>query len=78
MATLRPIRFGADANQNLAAHIALLQKESFQRIFFEMDLGAAWQTRFAPALIDCGFQPRLVLPYAGAGDLVVFQWEAAR
>jgi hypothetical protein len=77
MATLRPIRFGSDAAENLAAHLNLLQKESFRRIFFELDLGASWQAGFAPALIHSGFLPRLVLPYAGIGDIAVFQWEAA-
>jgi hypothetical protein len=75
MATLRPIRFGSDAKDNVAAHLGLLQKESFPRILFELDLGISWQTRFVPALIDSGFRPRIVLPYAGTGDLVVFQWE---
>jgi hypothetical protein len=77
MATLRPIRFGSDAAENLAAHLGLFRKESFRRIFFEMDLGVSWQASFTPALLRSGFLPRLVLPYAGKGDLVVFQWEAA-
>jgi hypothetical protein len=77
-ATIRPIRFGSNAKENIAAHLGLLQKESFGRIIFEMDLGVSWQTCFTPALIQSGFQPRLVLPYAGSGDLAVFQWEDAR
>jgi len=31
------------------------------------------QADFVPALTDCGFVPRLLLPYAGTGDLLVFQ-----
>jgi hypothetical protein len=76
MATMRPLRFGGDAAGNLLAHLALLRRELFQRIFFEMDLGVSWHSRFTPALNAAGFRPRLVLPYAGEGDLVIFQWEA--
>jgi hypothetical protein len=42
-----------------------------------VDLGQAWQADFAPALLQNGFLARLVLPYAGEGDLVLFQFEGA-
>ena len=71
--TLRPIWTGSDAGDNLRRHINLLQQEKLANVFFEMDLGESWQTDFTPALLECGFVPRLVLPYAGKGDLVIFQ-----
>jgi hypothetical protein len=70
---LRPILSGADDEANLADHVALFHQEGIKNIFFEMDLAAPWQSLFTPALLKNGFVPRLVLPYAGEGDLVLFQ-----
>ncbi|MEW6364382.1 MAG: hypothetical protein AB1714_07050 [Acidobacteriota bacterium] len=72
-ATLHPIWWGRDSRETLAAHVNMLQKEGLPNIYFEMDIGRAWHCHFAPALMECGFEPRLLLPYAGEGDLVVFQ-----
>ncbi len=74
--TLHPIWLGEDASETVSAHVETLVKEDIPNIFFEMDLGKAWQCHFAPALLGSGFEPRLVLPYAGQGDLVVFQYRA--
>ncbi|MBW1910244.1 MAG: hypothetical protein JRJ11_11990 [Deltaproteobacteria bacterium] len=71
--TLRPIRPGADADKNMANHLKLFTEESLRSVFFEMDLAQPWQTEFTPTLLKNGFTPRLVLPYAGQGDLVIFQ-----
>lgn len=75
-ALLHALKAGADADRNLAQHVRLLKNENLANIFFEMDLGQAWQTNFTPALLTNGFQPRLVIPHGGAGDLVVFQYLA--
>jgi hypothetical protein len=74
--TLQPIWFGLDAHETVSTHVETLRKEKIPNIFFEMDLGKAWQCLFAPALFGAGFEPRLVLPYSGQGDLVVFQCRA--
>ncbi|MDK9706271.1 MAG: hypothetical protein OEL83_04400 [Desulforhopalus sp.] len=71
-ATLRPIWPGADSTANLAAHVELLRQEEIGSIFFEMDLGVSWQSGFTPGLFSLGFVPRLILPYAGVADIVVF------
>lgn len=71
--TLRPVWWGKDAEENLADHVRVLKQENIPQIFFEMDLGRSWHSRFTPGLLNTGFEPRLVLPYAGAGDLVMFQ-----
>lgn len=71
--TFHPVWMGKDATHILAAHVASVMKESITNIFFEMDLGVSWHCHFTPALLENGFEPRLVLPYAGRGDLVVFQ-----
>ena len=71
--TLRPVWWGEDAHSCLADHVETLRKEKISSIFFEMDVGKSWQCHFTPALLENGFEPRLILPYAGKGDLVIFQ-----
>jgi anti-sigma regulatory factor (Ser/Thr protein kinase) len=71
--TLRPIWSGTDAERNVRDHVQLFEKEALENVFFIMDVGRSWQAQFAPAALACGFAPRLVLPYGGKGDLVVFQ-----
>ncbi|MBI5247947.1 MAG: hypothetical protein HY912_00500 [Desulfomonile tiedjei] len=71
--TLRPVWWGLDTEENVANHVRILRDEGIGGIFFAMDLGKAWQSRFTPAVLNAGFEPRLVLPYAGKGDVVVFQ-----
>ena len=70
---LRPVVPGVDQEQNLRNHIALLRKESFSNIFFAIDLARPHEVEFTPALLSSGFQARLVMPYGGEGDLVIFQ-----
>ena len=71
--TLRAIRTGRDAEENLVNHLRLFQGETGLSLFFEMDVALPWQADFTPALLAHGFVPRMVLPYAGTGDLVLFQ-----
>jgi hypothetical protein len=75
MVTLEPMRPGADQEENLSNHLNLLRKEGWRNIFFEMDLAKSWQVEFTPALFKDHFTPRLLLPYAGQGDVVIFQAE---
>ena len=74
--SLCPVWWGPDAEQILAAHLQAFEKEKILNIFFEMDLGESWQCYFTPVLIQLGFQPRLVIPYAGKGDHAIFQYKA--
>jgi len=71
--TLRPMWPGADAEENIQRHVRLVAGEKILNIHFAVDLGQAWQTVFIPGLLDLGFEPRFILPYAGKGDVVVFQ-----
>ncbi len=75
---LRPIWDGTDAPGNLAQHIKVLKAENIPNIFFEIDLAHAWQASLTPALLGQGFRPRLVLPYGGEGDVVVFQYQEGK
>ncbi|MDQ7785097.1 MAG: hypothetical protein RDU20_19585 [Desulfomonilaceae bacterium] len=71
--TLRPVWWGDDAQETLARDVEILENDGIHAIFFEMDLGRPWHSRFSPALEKTGFQPRLILPNCGKGDIVVFQ-----
>ncbi|MBI5569010.1 MAG: hypothetical protein HY914_03610 [Desulfomonile tiedjei] len=71
--TLRPGWRGRDCGEVVAAHAELFGAEGIPCIFFEVDLGKPWHAHFVPALLKSRFQPRLVLPWGGKGDLVVFQ-----
>jgi len=73
--TLRAIWDGADAAENLAQHIKVLKADSLRNIFFEVDLAHAWQANLMPALLENHFHPRLILPYGGDSDIVVFQYK---
>lgn len=73
LVTLYPLRPGSDEEQNVANHLTLLRKEGWRNIFFEMDLAKSQQVEFAPALIKNNVLPCLLLPYAGEGDVVLFQ-----
>jgi hypothetical protein len=76
--TLRAIWDGSDAAENLSRHLKVLKAENLPNIFFEVDLGHAWQANFSQALFDCGFRPRLILPYGGESDVVVFQYKGGK
>lgn len=70
-----PIWAGEDAEENIRDHLRLFRREGLPRTFFIMDLGQPWQATFTPGLLANGFRPRMVLPCAGEGDLVFFQYE---
>jgi len=74
---LRPIWAGADTEENLRSHLSLLKRQQLKNVFFLLDLGQPWQSCFTPSLLHLGFAPRMILPYAGEADLVLFQLEGA-
>jgi len=74
MVILRPIRSGKDSMDNIRNHINLFQRESIRSVFFEMDLAHPWQVSFTEGLLKNNFSPKLILPYAGDSDILVFQW----
>ena len=76
MVVLRPVWDGVDASENMAKHLQILKNDGILTIFFEIDLGYAWQANLTPALLENGFTPRLILPYSGKADLIVFQYRA--
>lgn len=72
LATLRLLASGSDLAENLAAHLTLLAREHIANVLVEVDCGRADEIGFVSVLYDAGFLPRLLIPDAGRGDLVVF------
>ncbi|MBU2549201.1 MAG: hypothetical protein KKB20_12350 [Proteobacteria bacterium] len=75
-ATLRPMWNGEDRAANISRHLSLLRSEHIDNLFFLLDTGLAWQADWTPVLLDQGFTPRLVIPYGGRADMVIFQHQS--
>jgi hypothetical protein len=71
---IRSLWPGKDGRENILKHLAVLEKEQLLNIFFEVDLGITWQAYIVDSLVGCGFKPRIVVPYGGKSDLVIFQY----
>ncbi|WP_043647045.1 ATP-binding protein [Fundidesulfovibrio putealis] len=78
LAVLRPLLDGEDMAANLAGHVRVLSDKGFLNILLYMDLSQAWEASLAGPVMDAGFKPRLVLPFAGRSDVAVFQYAPAR
>ena len=75
-ATLRSLWPGQDVAENLSRHVAALTAEKIVNLLFEVDLGISEHALWIPALISQNFAPKVILPYAGKGDLLLFQYDA--
>ena len=71
--TLYPLWPGRNMEDNVARHVRLLEKENWKNIAAEVDLGLPWQADFTNALLKHGFTPRIILPHAGQGDVILFR-----
>lgn len=72
LATIRPLCAGKDMTANLVAHLDLLRGEGINNFLVEINTGRSEDTAFTTALEETGFVPRLLIPDAGQGDLVVY------
>ncbi|MEI8356021.1 MAG: hypothetical protein WCG31_08045 [Deltaproteobacteria bacterium] len=72
LAVIRPLCAGRDMAANLAAHLDLLRGEGIKNFVVEINTGRVEDTSFADALEETGFVPRLLIPDAGQGDLLVY------
>ena len=72
LAIIRPLGAGRDMAANLAGHLHLLRGGGIANFLVELDTGRSEDTAFAATLAETGFVPRLVIPDAGLGDLVVY------
>lgn len=64
---------GTDAAQNLLEHVQVLKAEGIKNLFFELDAGVSEQAILGPALLETGFVPKMVLPWGGRGDIILFE-----
>lgn len=74
-AVLSPLWVGEDAAANLAEHVLALRREGIVNIFFKVDAGVAGQALLGPALLAAGFVPRLIFPWEGRGDIILFAYQ---
>lgn len=71
-AIIRPLCGGKDMVANLSTHLDLLQGEGIKNFLVEINTGRSEDMAFAHALEKTGFVPRLLIPDAGQGDLVIY------
>ena len=74
---LAPLLDGPDMAENIANHVRVFHAKGIGNILFYMDLSRAWQAALAGELLQAGFMPGFVLPHAGHGDVLVFQYAPA-
>ncbi len=74
-AVLLPLWVGADAAVSLAEHVQVLKREGVDNILFKLDAGVAEQALLGPALLAAGFVPRLIFPWEGRGDVILFAYQ---
>ncbi|MDD2466644.1 MAG: hypothetical protein PHI97_21815 [Desulfobulbus sp.] len=72
LAIIRPLCAGKDMAANLTAHLDLLRGEGICNFIVEINTGSSEDTSFAAALEETGFVPRLLIPDAGLGDVVIY------
>lgn len=72
LAVIHPLCSGKDMAANLAAHLDLLRGQGISNFLVEINTGRSEDTAFATALETTGFVPRLLIPDAGQGDLVIY------
>lgn len=72
LAIIRPLCAGRDMGGNLTAHLELLQNQGINNFLVEINTGRSEDTAFTDALQATGFVPRLLIPDAGQGDLVIY------
>jgi len=71
---IRPLLPGEDCLNNILKHLEIFKKEHILNCFFEIDLGIVWQAYVVNSLMECGFKPRIIIPYGGRSDLIIFQY----
>lgn len=76
-AMLTMAAMGGDIESNLVNHLSLFKDKEIANVYFQLDVGDADQAGIIIPLQRCGFEPKLVIPYGGRGDLAVYQQGAA-
>ncbi len=63
---------GRDGRENVLSHLKILRSQGMEDIFFLLDLGQFEDLPMGGFLMEAGFLPRLLLPWAGRGDLLLW------
>lgn len=71
-ATLSVLSSGRDGAENLKAHLNILSDQGIEDVMFSLDLGISGDAVMGYALLKSGFVPRILLPWAGRGDILIF------
>jgi hypothetical protein len=69
---------GKNLEENLRAHVKLLQTQKVVTINFRMQLSCVAEVVMAPMVMAAGFEPVTVLPWAGQGDVAVFKYQGRK
>lgn len=70
-ATLSTLASGRDGTANLLSHLEVLADQGIGRVRFALDLGRAEDVLMGACLLKAGFEPRVLLPWAGRGDILL-------
>ncbi len=63
---------GRDGRENLLSHLEILRSQGMEEIFFLLDLGRFEDLPMGGFLMEAGFLPGLLLPWAGRGDILLW------
>ncbi|MFP4285472.1 MAG: hypothetical protein ACLFQG_07980 [Desulfovermiculus sp.] len=72
-AWLYPEIIGRDMEASLEKHVHLFAERNVANVFVRLDLGQSAHCELIEPLSRLGFEPRLVIPYGGQGDLLIYQ-----
>jgi hypothetical protein len=72
LAIIHPLRPGRDMTANLSAHLAMFADQGIDNVLMEINVAKPNEAVFCGALEETGFRPRLLIPDAVLGDLVVY------
>jgi hypothetical protein len=69
---------GQNLEENLRAHVELLQTQNIEDISLLMQLGSSDEVMMAPMVLSAGFEPWMVLPWARQGDVAIFKYKGRK
>lgn len=70
-ATLSTLAPGRDGAANLRSHLDVLADQGIGRVLFALDMGRPEEVLMGGSLLEAGFEPRVLLPWAGRGDILL-------
>ena len=68
---------GSNLAENLVSHVAFLRQQAIDRILYRLDLGLPEHVLYGEEIMQAGFEPRVLLPWGGTGDVLLFGYREA-